>query len=65
MEEACKTVEVWNPPESAWMPTKRGIRRYVWIHHITECGRYAVVSYRNNSKHIQVLVSNLRKERNR
>jgi hypothetical protein len=65
MEEITKPVIVWNPPESAWMPTKRGIRRHVWIHHITECGRYAVVSYTQGSKHIQVLVSNLRKERNR
>ncbi len=64
MEETSKPVKVWNPPETAFIRSKAGIILFVWVHHISECGRYAVVSYsRRTAKHHQVLVTELRENR--
>jgi hypothetical protein len=45
--------KVWKPGEWAVHPSRIGIPLSVWIHTISECGRYAVISYsqRANKKH--------------
>lgn len=66
MEDSSGIKRTWNPGELAWVRSKRGIPLTVWIHHITDCGRYALISYsRKEAKKHPVLVSGLRKPEER
>ena len=52
-------VRTFNPPCWAWISSKVGIKRTVWVHHIA--AQYASVSYsRREAKRHAVLTSDLR-----
>ena len=57
-----RLVRTWQPDEWAWILTPKGIKRTVRVLNISQCGRYALVSYGYTpSQRHQVYISDLRK----